>query len=158
MTRFGSRRPGRTQPLQGILETVLYVDDLETAEDFYCCVLGLKKIFSVPKRQLVFKCGNGFLLLFNPGNTIRNRIHINGSAIPLHGARGAGHMAFRVPKQALKTWRQKLTEAGVGIESEVAWPSGATSVYFRDPSGNSLELATPDMWKRQSPDPNGASG
>ena len=146
--RSESQRPGRTPSLEGILETVLYVDDLKGAEDFYCRVLALKKIFSVPKRQLVFRCGNGFLLVFNPEHTKHNRVHINGRAIPLHGARGAGHMAFRITKKVLKLWRRRLTEAGVAIESEVAWPSGATSIYFRDPAGNSLELATPDMWKR----------
>jgi len=134
--------------LEGILETVLYAQNLEVAEDFYCRVLGLERIFSVPSRQLVFRCENGFLLVFNPDHTERNRIHINGSAIPLHGARGAGHIAFRVSKRALAAWRRSLRDAGVPIESEVAWPNGATSIYFRDPAGNSLELATPGMWKK----------
>jgi catechol 2,3-dioxygenase-like lactoylglutathione lyase family enzyme len=134
--------------LGGILETVLYARNLEAAEDFYCRVLGLERIFSVPSRQLVFRCENGFLLVFNPDHTERNRIHINGSVIPLHGARGAGHMAFGVAKRALAAWRQTLRDAGVPIESEVAWPNGARSIYFRDPAGNSLELATPDMWKK----------
>jgi len=67
--------------------------------------------------------------------------------IPLHGARGPGHLAFRAPKRELPAWRRRLSEAGVPIESEVVWPNGARSIYFRDPAGNSLELATPDMWK-----------
>jgi catechol 2,3-dioxygenase-like lactoylglutathione lyase family enzyme len=133
--------------LGGVLETVLYFEDLNTAEDFYGSVLGLKKVFAVPKRQLVFQCNNHFVLLFNPSETERNQIKINGGLIPLHGARGAGHLAFCATRKQLPAWRRKLSEAGVPIESEIAWPNGAHSIYFRDPAGNSLELATPDMWK-----------
>jgi catechol 2,3-dioxygenase-like lactoylglutathione lyase family enzyme len=36
--------------------------------------------------------------------------------------------------------------AGVPIEQEHQWPGGARSLYFRDPSGNSLELITRGAW------------
>ena len=39
-----------------------------------------------------------------------------------------------------------LRKCGVAIESEVDWPSGGTSLYFRDPAGNVLELAPPTLW------------
>jgi catechol 2,3-dioxygenase-like lactoylglutathione lyase family enzyme len=39
-----------------------------------------------------------------------------------------------------------LAEHGVGIESEVQWDLGGTSLYFRDPDGHSVELATPGVW------------
>ncbi len=133
--------------LNGVLETALYVDDLPAAEHFYNCVLGLRKIFFVPGRQLVFQNRDSILLVFNPSHTERERVVINGGDIPFHGARGAGHMAFRVARQDLDTWRRRLVESGVKIESEVAWPNGAHSIYFRDPAGNSLEFATPDMWQ-----------
>ena len=132
--------------LSGILETALYVDDLESAERFYGGILGFEKIFAVPDRQLVFRCQESVLLLFNPQHTERERVIINGGAIPLHGARGPGHTAFRVPKSELSTWRKHLCDCAVAIESEVSWPNGAHSIYFRDPAGNSVELATPDMW------------
>lgn len=131
---------------QGVLETSLYVDDLEAAERFYSGVLGLPKIFSVPARQLVFRCNEGVLLIFNSEHTQRERVVINGGSIPMHGTRGAGHMAFRVAKTELDAWRQYFGACGVAIESDVSWPNGAHSIYFRDPAGNSLELATPDMW------------
>jgi catechol 2,3-dioxygenase-like lactoylglutathione lyase family enzyme len=130
----------------GVLETSLYVDNLEAAERFYGGVLGLTKIFFVPGRQLVFRCQENVLLIFNPQHTERERVIINGGAIPLHGARGPGHMAFRVSKNELETWRKHLRDSAVAIESEVSWPNGAHSIYFRDPAGNSLELATPNMW------------
>ncbi len=37
-------------------------------------------------------------------------------------------------------------KAGVAIEAEFAWPRGGRSIYFRDPSGNSLEFANPSIW------------
>jgi catechol 2,3-dioxygenase-like lactoylglutathione lyase family enzyme len=56
-------------------------------------------------------------------------------------------MAFRVPKEQLDVWRDRLRSNNVAVESEVPWPNGAHSIYFRDPAGNSLEFATPDIWK-----------
>jgi len=132
--------------LSGVLETALYVNDLEAAERFYSGVLGLPKIYSVSGRQLVFRCGDGVLLIFDPKRTEVEKMVINGGAIPLHGARGAGHMAFRAPKVLLDNWRERLRVHGVAIESEISWPNGAHSIYFRDPAGNSLEFATPDIW------------
>jgi catechol 2,3-dioxygenase-like lactoylglutathione lyase family enzyme len=143
--------PGSRPSLaHGVLETALYVDDLAAADRFYSEVLGLPKIFSVPGRQLVYRSQESVLLIFLPQHTERERVVINGGAIPLHGAHGAGHMAFRVPKRELEPWRQYFRRVGVAIESEVSWPNGAHSIYFRDPAGNSLELATPDMWMNLS--------
>jgi catechol 2,3-dioxygenase-like lactoylglutathione lyase family enzyme len=142
LTKQAVQSPG----LNEVLETALYVDDLERAEGFYAGVLGLTKILSVPGRQLTFRCGEGVLLIFNPDQTAQGRIVINGGTIPFHGAHGPGHMAFRVRRSQLDEWRQYFQTVGVAIESEISWPNGAHSIYFRDPAGNSLELATPDMW------------
>ena len=42
--------------------------------------------------------------------------------------------------------RQRLAELGIQLEIEYLWPNGARSLYFRDPSGNSLEIAEPKLW------------
>ena len=47
----------------------------------------------------------------------------------------------------LPRWREKLVAHGVAIEHEQGWENGAQSIYFRDPAGNSLELATPRLWE-----------
>ena len=59
---------------------------------------------------------------------------------------GAGHMAFAVAEVELEAWRTCLASAGVEVLSEVAWERGACSIYFRDPDGHLLELATPGLW------------
>ncbi|MDW5315111.1 VOC family protein [Rhizobium sp. PL01] len=125
-------------PFEGILETALYVDDLDKAEAFYGSVLGLEKISRAGNRHIFFRCGPGVLLIFNPAETIK-------PPLP-HGTTGAGHMCFQVTAGDLDAWQAKLSASGIAIESEVLWPSGARSLYFRDPAGNSLECAEASLW------------
>ncbi|MFG3768367.1 VOC family protein, partial [Klebsiella pneumoniae] len=47
-----------------ILESALYVTDLEAAETFYADILGLEQIGKVAGRHVFFRCGQGVLLLF----------------------------------------------------------------------------------------------
>ena len=42
--------------------------------------------------------------------------------------------------------RQRLGEHGVAIEGRTDWTRGGHSIYFRDPDGHLLELATPGLW------------
>jgi catechol 2,3-dioxygenase-like lactoylglutathione lyase family enzyme len=134
--------------LRGVLETALYAEDLAAAERFYRGALGLEKVSTEAGRHVFFRCQGSILLVFNATQTSKERVVINGGAIPLHGARGAGHVAFKVAREELPAWREHLCAVGIAIESEVSWPNGAHSIYFRDPAGNSLELATPDMWEK----------
>lgn len=125
-----------------ILETCLCVDDLETAEAFYRDVIGLEFYAKVPGRHCFFRCGDSMFLLFDPKATMAQP----GSLIPGHGTQGAGHVAFRMASDEIEGWRERLAAAGVPIESEYTWPGGGFSIYFRDPSGNSLEFVTPTTW------------
>ncbi|HEY8503875.1 MAG TPA: VOC family protein [Gemmataceae bacterium] len=131
---------------RGVLETVVYAADLGAAERFYADVLGLEVIAHEPGRHVFFRCGDGVFLVFNPGVTSTEETTVAGAAIPLHGATGPGHAAFRVPEAELAAWRERLRERGVAVESEVDWPNGGRSIYFRDPAGNSIELATARLW------------
>ncbi|GMW00306.1 MAG: hypothetical protein AMXMBFR84_14440 [Candidatus Hydrogenedentota bacterium] len=127
-----------------VLESALYVDDLEAAEAFYRDVLGLTFHARVEGRHVFFRCGDGMVLLFNPGATAKP---MEGISVPLHGGvPGQGHLCFAVSHEELDPWRKHLAASKVDIEQEMTWPNGAISIYFRDPAGNSLELATPDLW------------
>lgn len=128
-----------------ILETALYADDLEAAETFYTGVLGLEVILRAEGRHVFFRLGSSVLLMFNPTSTETQRVGDALSAPP-HGARGPGHACFKVGSEGLDAWRQKLTKAGIAIETEITWPNGAQSIYFRDPAGNSLEIGEAKMW------------
>lgn len=124
-----------------ILETCLYVGDLAAAESFYREVMGLDVVSRQPRRHVFFRCGQRMLLIFDPAAS-----EADDGELPPHGARGAIHVAFAVPESSLDEWRAHLAAHGVTVERIVEWPQGGRSVYFRDPAGNSVELATPRIW------------
>lgn len=130
---------------QAVLETALYADDLDAAAAFYTDVFGLEEVLRVPGRHVFFGIGPGMLLIFNPDATEKEP---EGLPVPTHGARGPGHMCFRVPGPELDDWVAHLRGKGVEIEADFHWPNGARSVYLRDPAGNSVELAEPKLWGR----------
>lgn len=131
--------------IDGILETSLYADDLDAAEAFYCGILGLEKLLRAGNRHVFFRCGPGMLLIFNAAETVLPP-PVNGLPVPPHGATGAGHACFCMSGAAIDRMAEKLTQAGIAIESDFRWPNGARSIYFRDPAGNSLECAEPKLW------------
>ncbi len=135
--------------ITGVLETSLYCADLDAAAEFYGAVLGLELIARAPQRHIFYRCGDAVLLVFNPEHTSREQTSVNGAAVPLHGTRGAGHIAFRVADEQLDSCRERLVRHGIDIESDVRWPRGGRSFYVRDPAGNSVEFATPALWKPQ---------
>ena len=131
--------------IQGILETVVYAHDLEAAARFYADVLGLEVFTREPGRHVFFRCGRGMFLVFDPRTTSQDDAGTD-SGVPNHGAEGPGHMAFAVAAVDLDGWRRRLADHGVPLERDFAWPHGGHSLYFRDPAGNSIELATPRLW------------
>lgn len=125
----------------GILETCLYVDDLAAAESFYCGVLGLEFFSRQQGRHLFLRCGQGMLLIFDPAESASTV-----GELPPHGSQGPGHVALAVDESSLGFWETQLQKARVSIEKIIDWPNGGRSLYFRDPAGNSVELATPRIW------------
>ncbi|AJY47375.1 VOC family protein [Martelella endophytica] len=134
-----------TSPVAAILETALYVDDLDAAEAFYGGVLGLEKITRVANRHVFFRCGAGVLLIFNPDETEKPAA-ADALPVPAHGARGAGHVCFRLESDDFDVMTDRLAAREIAIESDFRWPNGARSIYFRDPAGNSLECAEAKLW------------
>lgn len=125
----------------GIVETAIYIDDLDAAEDFYQRILRLVVIAKEPERHVFFQVGiANVLLAFIPSTTLA------GDKLPPHGAHGPGHFAIGIDTQSLDVWRQHLEAEGIQIEKALAWPLGGSSLYFRDPAGNSVELITPRVW------------
>jgi catechol 2,3-dioxygenase-like lactoylglutathione lyase family enzyme len=55
-------------------------------------------------------------------------------------------LCFGIPLGELAAWQAHLARHDISVESRVRWPRGSTSVYFRDPDGHSLEVATPGLW------------
>ncbi|NAZ35818.1 VOC family protein [Rubellimicrobium sp. CFH 75288] len=128
-----------------VLETAIYVDDLDAAQAFYRDVIGLEEIRREGDRHVFFRCGPGVFLVFRPEVTERGP-EPGALPIPPHGARGPGHTCFAAEPDGIEAWRDRLGRAGVAIEQEIAWPKGGRSLYFRDPAGNSLEIAEAVLW------------
>jgi len=144
--------PSTPSTVRGVLEACVYASDLLAAERFYTRVIGLELHARVPSRHVFFRCGRSMFLVFNPAATAKGtriegrRLSPSGQLRLRHGARGAGHVAFEVREASLSAWRKRLTRHRVPIEAEVDWPGGGRSIYFRDPAGNSVELATRAVW------------
>ena len=130
--------------LLGVLETSLYVDAFQRACPFYEQVLGLNSIYRDARLCAYDVGGRGVLLLFLRGASLAPS-RLPGGVVPPHDGHGPIHMAFSITADALADWEARLAEAGVAIESRVKWPRGE-SIYFRDPDGHVLELATPGLW------------
>lgn len=133
-------------PIERVVETALYVDDLPRAAAFYRDVLGLS-VMSEGERLVAMDAGGAtVLLLFRRGAT-REGFRWPDGYIPPHDGSGPFHLAFAVSTAALDAWEQKLVSRGIEIESRVTWSKGGRSLYFRDPDGHSVELVTPGTWE-----------
>jgi catechol 2,3-dioxygenase-like lactoylglutathione lyase family enzyme len=124
---------------------VLYVDDFARACPFYEEVLGLPRIYTDQRLNAYDVGGNGVLLLFRRGQSLQ-AVKMPGGIIPPHDGHGPAHIAFSIAADELSAWEARLREAGVAVEARTTWPRGGISIYFRDPDGHLLELATPGLW------------
>lgn len=131
--------------LDGVLETALYVDDMERAARFYEQVLQLPVLTADSRFRAYDAGGKSVLLLFQRGATLET-VHLPGGTIPPHDGHGPLHVAFAVAAEELPAWEQRLEAQKIAIEGRTEWPRGGRSVYFRDPDGHLLELATPGLW------------
>jgi len=126
--------------LPRILETTLYVKNLPAAEKFYSDVLGLPLLGRRKGRHLFYWVGKDLLLLFYAPKTLQDK------PTP-HGAKGPGHLAFEASRKDCERWKKYLAKRKVKIREEVVWKKpNYRSIYFHDPSGNVLEIATPGIW------------
>jgi catechol-2,3-dioxygenase len=130
-----------------VIETCIYSSDLENMKKFYVGILGLSVIHEEDK--LIFlKAGKSVLLIFDPLRT-----SINNDKLPTHGAMtppSSIHFAMEIEEQEYQACKELLVRNGIAIEKEVKWNCNTKSLYFRDPSGNLVELITPGGWPVES--------
>lgn len=131
--------------VNGLLESALYVSDIEVSITFYKRIFGLETLVSNDRFCALGVSDKQVLLLFLKGASAEGSIGRDG-AIPPHDGDGDLHLAFSISRDDLGKWKDWLRDNNVGIESENAWERGGTSLYFRDPDNHLLELATPGLW------------
>jgi catechol 2,3-dioxygenase-like lactoylglutathione lyase family enzyme len=75
-----------TLKIKAVVETAIYVNDLQTTETFYETILGLRVMGKEPGRHVFFQVGEASVLL-----AFRAEATLMGDPLPPHGARGPGH-------------------------------------------------------------------
>ncbi|MCC6949032.1 MAG: VOC family protein [Bradyrhizobiaceae bacterium] len=131
--------------IERVLETSLYVDDLDRAAKFYERLLQLQ-LMRADDRMRAYAVGETVLLLFARGQSL-NRVELPDGTIPPHDGSGPLHVAFAISAETLDGWVKRLEADGIEIEGRARWPRGGESIYFRDPDGHLLEFATPGLWR-----------
>jgi catechol 2,3-dioxygenase-like lactoylglutathione lyase family enzyme len=137
-------KSGHDPVVTRVLETALDCDNLATSAAFYTTLLGVTPMVE-QERLVAIDAGQGtVLLLFQKGAP--SSVMLAGGLVPAHDAGGPGHFAFAVEAGDLSAWETRLAELRIAIESRVTWERGGVSLYFRDPDGRLVELATPGLW------------
>jgi catechol 2,3-dioxygenase-like lactoylglutathione lyase family enzyme len=132
--------------LNGVLETALVVEDVARATQFYRELFGFDVMAQSDRLASLDVKPAQVLLLFRRGGSLHDT-QLPGGVLPGGvDSQGRGHMAFAIAAEQFEAWRRWLEQNAVAIESTVRWERGGTSLYFRDPDGNLLELATPGVW------------
>jgi catechol 2,3-dioxygenase-like lactoylglutathione lyase family enzyme len=137
--------PIEAPAIQGLLETSLYARDLAHTAGFYRELFQFKALVDSPRLVAFDIAGRSVLLVFQAGATEDDVVDARGR-IPGHDGRGRLHLALSIAAKDLDAWRERLIECGVEIVGEYRWPRGGVSIYFRDPDGALVELATPGLW------------
>jgi catechol 2,3-dioxygenase-like lactoylglutathione lyase family enzyme len=128
-----------------ILETSLYVQDLERSAAFYAKIFGFPRLMQDDRMCAMAVPGRQVLLLFVKGRS-RSASPSPAGPIPGHNGKGTQHLCFSIAHEDLDGWAKHLAASEIVIETRLDWPQDASSLYFRDPDGHSVEVGTPRLW------------
>ena len=127
---------------QGIHHITLNGADRKTSIGFWQDVLGMKLIFEQPnlddetENHLYFDCGDGrTVTIFTNEARIGKQEPLDTSVGSVH------HVAFWVSQSTIRIAEKKLKERGIG-SSGIKDRGFMDSIYFRDPLGLLIELAS----------------
>ncbi len=125
---------------EGILESSLYVANVDRSARFYEKIFGFRVISDFGDgRGCALEAGpRQVLLLFKKG--------ASRTILSPHDGDGELHLAFSIAATELARWEAWLAENGIAVEEKRTWELGGQSIYFRDPDRHLLELATPGVW------------
>src|SRR5688572_16861543 len=104
--------------IRGVVETILYTDDLARATTFYRDVLGLRLMKGDGERFQALDAGaSRVLLLFKRGGTLTPQPVPTGGVIPPHDGSGPLHIGFAIAAVDYDAWCERLLTCGIAIES-----------------------------------------
>jgi catechol 2,3-dioxygenase-like lactoylglutathione lyase family enzyme len=126
-------------PVNGILETALYVDDLQRSAAFYQSLFEFEPVLTADRLVALSVRKGQVLLLFKK----KASLALQSGALD---GDGQLHVAFAIDANNVNDWRMRLIENGIAIEEDRDWELGGHSLYFRDPDGHLIELGSPGIW------------
>ena len=129
--------------LDRVIETCLYVDDLDRAAGFYENVLGLTALTSDARFRAYDVGGQSVLLLFRRGATLET-VHMPGGTIPPHDGHGPLHMAFAIAADALPQWE-------AAAAATTASPSKAAPTGRAAGTASTFVIRTDIFWNWRRP-------
>ena len=140
--------------IQGLHHITLICSDAQRTIDFYTGVLGLRLV----KKTVNFDDPGSYHLYFGdelgrPGSAV-TFFEWSGAAPGYPGIGGTHHFALQVPDyNGLLQWKRRLTDLGLPVDGPLD-RNYFKSIYFRDPDGTILEIATcgPGWAIDESPD------
>jgi catechol 2,3-dioxygenase-like lactoylglutathione lyase family enzyme len=118
---------------QGLDHVAITVSDLKRSHDFYASVLGLRSRREELSAPVFMLAGDSGLALFDA-------VSFGGPGDGEPGLIRVMHVAFRVDREQFDRARAELSEAGV--EARYEDHGNVHSLYFPDPDGHVVELAT----------------
>ena len=123
----------------GLLESSLYIEDVQRSVSFYRRIFGFEVISDFGERGCAMAVGpQQVLLLFRKGASLTMQTP--------HDGDGQLHIAFAIAASDLDRWEEWLAANDLAIEEKRVWDRGGTSLYFRDPDRHLVEVATPGVW------------
>src|SRR5215472_2028472 len=129
--------------LTGVLETSLYVDDLDRASCFYEVTFGLTCIEGDDRFRAYSVGGRSVLLLFKRGASNKVTELAQGKLGP-HDGSGPLHLAFSISAEELPAWEKLLFERGLRLRPVSSGREAGQAFIF------ATRTSIPLSWPRQA--------
>lgn len=128
--------------VQGLHHITIVSADAQRTVDFYTQVLGLRLV----KQTVNFDDPGSYHLYFGDGTgrpgTVVTFFEWSDAAKGHPGIGGTHHVALQVAdRDGQLKWKRRLTDLGIAVQGPLD-RHYFTSIYFRDPDGTILEIAT----------------
>jgi catechol 2,3-dioxygenase-like lactoylglutathione lyase family enzyme len=118
--------------VDGVHHAALAVSDIPRAVSFYEDVLGFTPVGPDDPRNTI-KTADYFWMDIGGGEWLN--LAVRPDATPAHpGEKDDPHLAFRATETEIDAINRRVTDRGLPLHET------QTSIYFRDPDGNFLEL------------------
>jgi catechol 2,3-dioxygenase-like lactoylglutathione lyase family enzyme len=115
------------------------VDDVDSAIDFYCRMLGFQEVMHPAPTFAMLSRGDLRLVLSATGGGPGGGQAMPDGSIPAPG----GWNRFQLEVQELEDTVQRLREGGARFRNDIVTGVGGKQVLVEDPAGNPVELFEP---------------